>query len=171
MAVPEGTVQDVLDWVGDDPERAQEALDAEQAGAGRSTLIAKLEAIASPTMEDEMSAGANETLPVEGDEDALAPGPEQPVDIEIDLADPGTTISAPHVRDADVDADDVRAQVAELEDGEQLPAAGVQVESLQSAAATNGLALLINGELYLFNDQMTATLKMMADKAIAAVVL
>jgi hypothetical protein len=61
MTVPDGTVQDVLDWVGDDPGRAQEALDAEQAGQARSTLIARLEAIASTTQEDDMSAGANET--------------------------------------------------------------------------------------------------------------
>lgn len=40
---PDGTVQDVLDWVGDDPDRAQTALDAEQAGQNRATLIAELE--------------------------------------------------------------------------------------------------------------------------------
>lgn len=45
MAVPQGTMQDVLNWVGDDPGRAQEALDAERAGQNRSTLISQLEAI------------------------------------------------------------------------------------------------------------------------------
>jgi len=44
--VPNGTVQDVLDWVGDDSDRAQEALEAERAGQNRSTLITQLEAIA-----------------------------------------------------------------------------------------------------------------------------
>lgn len=44
--VPEGTANEIMDWVGDDPERAQRALDAETApgGRNRSTLIAKLEA-------------------------------------------------------------------------------------------------------------------------------
>jgi hypothetical protein len=42
---PEGSVKDVLAWVGDDPEKAQAALDAEKAGEQRSTLISKLENI------------------------------------------------------------------------------------------------------------------------------
>lgn len=41
--VPDGTVDEVLDWVGDDPDRAQQALQAEQEGQNRSTLIAELE--------------------------------------------------------------------------------------------------------------------------------
>lgn len=41
---PDGTVQDVLDWVGDDPDRARQALEAERAGQNRSTLISELEA-------------------------------------------------------------------------------------------------------------------------------
>lgn len=40
---PDGTKDDVLDWVGDDPDRAQQALDAERDGQNRSTLIAELE--------------------------------------------------------------------------------------------------------------------------------
>lgn len=44
QAALEGTVADVLDWVGDDPVRAQAALDAEKAkDAPRSTLMASLE--------------------------------------------------------------------------------------------------------------------------------
>lgn len=44
-----GNVQDVLDQVGDDPEKARAALDAEQASdKPRVTLVAKLEAIAGP---------------------------------------------------------------------------------------------------------------------------
>jgi hypothetical protein len=42
---PTGTVAEVLAWVGDDPRRAQLALEAEQAGQQRSTLIAQLERI------------------------------------------------------------------------------------------------------------------------------
>jgi hypothetical protein len=44
--VPSGTSNDVLTWVGDDPDRASAALDAEnQRDAPRSTLISQLEAI------------------------------------------------------------------------------------------------------------------------------
>jgi len=40
--VPTGTIADVLDWVGDDPTRAQVALNVEQAGQQRVTLIDEL---------------------------------------------------------------------------------------------------------------------------------
>lgn len=47
-AVPDGTIAVVLDWVGDDPEKAQRALDVEEAKGdrARSTLVADLSAIA-----------------------------------------------------------------------------------------------------------------------------
>jgi hypothetical protein len=35
--IPGGTVAEIVDWVGDDPARAQAALDAEYAGANRTT--------------------------------------------------------------------------------------------------------------------------------------
>lgn len=41
--VPEGTVADVLAWVGDDLDRAREALDRERAEGNRRTLIERLE--------------------------------------------------------------------------------------------------------------------------------
>ncbi len=44
--VPDGTVNDVLEWVGDDPERAVAALAFEQAGKVRVSLITALEEIA-----------------------------------------------------------------------------------------------------------------------------
>jgi hypothetical protein len=44
--VPQGSSDTVLAWVGDDRDRAARALEAERAGQQRSTLIAKLEAIA-----------------------------------------------------------------------------------------------------------------------------
>ena len=48
MDVPQGTAAEVLAWVGDDPERAEEALNAEHMQiTPRTTLIAKLETIAS----------------------------------------------------------------------------------------------------------------------------
>ncbi|HEV2778552.1 MAG TPA: hypothetical protein VGX25_04055 [Actinophytocola sp.] len=44
--VPEGSADVVLAWVGTDPARARRALEAEQAGQQRTTLIAKLEKLA-----------------------------------------------------------------------------------------------------------------------------
>jgi hypothetical protein len=45
--VPDGTVDEVKEWVGDDPDRAQQALDAENAKASpRSSLVAHLTAVA-----------------------------------------------------------------------------------------------------------------------------
>lgn len=44
--VPEGTVDEVVDWVGDDQGRATRALQAERAGQNRTTLVAQLEPIA-----------------------------------------------------------------------------------------------------------------------------
>ena len=41
--VPEGTIPEVKAWVGDDKGRAQAALEAEESGANRTTLIAWLE--------------------------------------------------------------------------------------------------------------------------------
>jgi hypothetical protein len=51
--VPTGTIQTILSWVGDDPQRAQAALDKERAGLRRARLITKLEAIASGTPSQE----------------------------------------------------------------------------------------------------------------------
>lgn len=43
--VPEGTIKEVLDWVGEDADKAVEALTAEEAGERRKTLIKSLEEI------------------------------------------------------------------------------------------------------------------------------
>lgn len=43
--VPDGTIKEVLDWVGEDADRAVEALTAEEAGERRKTLIKALEEI------------------------------------------------------------------------------------------------------------------------------
>ena len=45
VQVPEGSVKEVLRWVGDDADKAKAAIDAEKKGDNRSTLISKLEAI------------------------------------------------------------------------------------------------------------------------------
>lgn len=47
--VPDGAIPVVMDWVGDDPERAALALEAEQeADEPRTTLISRLEALLEP---------------------------------------------------------------------------------------------------------------------------
>lgn len=40
--VPDGTVAEVLDWAGDDPDRRQAALEVERAGKNRKTVIEAL---------------------------------------------------------------------------------------------------------------------------------
>lgn len=45
QGVPEGSAAEVLAWVGDDKDRAQEALDAEDAGQQRIGLTRKLKEI------------------------------------------------------------------------------------------------------------------------------
>lgn len=44
-AVPTGTIDEVMAWVGDDRSRASRALTTERAGQNRQTLITRLEAI------------------------------------------------------------------------------------------------------------------------------
>lgn len=39
QVVPEGNIAEVLEWVGDDPKRRRLALEAEQAGKQRTTLL------------------------------------------------------------------------------------------------------------------------------------
>lgn len=45
QSVPEGSIKEVLAWVGDDATKAKQALDAEKSGDKRTTLINKLAAI------------------------------------------------------------------------------------------------------------------------------
>jgi hypothetical protein len=145
--VPDGTVQDVLDWVGDDPGRAQAALDAEQAGAQRSTLITRLEALAvtDPIIEEP-----------EESEIIMIPGL-------------GTEISAVFVRDADVEPKgDLRD-----EPDRELPIPLAPVETFQTVRSQHGFAVQFNGDgaAFVFTPQLLATLKGEVDKAVAGVVL
>jgi len=149
MAVPQGTVAEVLDWVGDDPARANEALDAEYDGQNRSTLIAQLEAIA-------------EEAPM-SDEPAVAPAAEQPAEVELFAEDEGTIVGPVHLRDPDVEVGDVIK--VNLDD--PVAIAGEQVEAVQGASSANGLALNINGNVFLLNSQMVGALKRVVDQAVA----
>lgn len=168
MTVPTGTVQEVLDWVGDDPGRAQEALDAEQASdTPRTTLINQLESIC--PKEDTVTDDTATTEPDAPEDDA--PAAEQPVDVEVYAGDTGTTIFPVHVRDGDADAEaaDLRPDPeAELED---TLIDGEQVETITGAVTPNAAVLSINGQPFLFNGQMVAALKQCVDKAVVGLSL
>lgn len=45
VEVPEGSIKEVLTWVGDDAEKAKAALEAEEKGENRKTLVTKLKEI------------------------------------------------------------------------------------------------------------------------------
>lgn len=47
LEVPTGTISEVTEWVGEDKERAQAALETEKNGANRKTLITTLESLLS----------------------------------------------------------------------------------------------------------------------------
>lgn len=169
MTVPEGTMQDVLDWVGSDPARANEALDAEEAGANRSTLITKLEAIAS---EPEEAAVTDAITTDEAVETGEAPGPVPPENLTVDLST--GTIGAIHVRDSDVEVpadSDVTPKESDDPDAEPEMVEGEQVEFFQVAGANNGAIIAINGQVFVFTPNLTASLKTAVDRAVAGLTL
>jgi hypothetical protein len=45
IEVPEGSIKEVLAWVGEDVDKAKAALEAEEAGENRKTLVTKLKEI------------------------------------------------------------------------------------------------------------------------------
>lgn len=51
-AVPTGTIDEVLAWVGEDRVRAEQALEAERANQKRTTLVGQLEKLAAPSAQD-----------------------------------------------------------------------------------------------------------------------
>jgi hypothetical protein len=159
--VPQGTAQDVLDWVGDDPARAQQALDAELAGPNRSTLIPKLEAIASK----EAPVSETTTEP-EAAEEVPAPTPPTEVNVVADEA----TISPIHARDTEVEVPDDASLVPPPEEDAE-PIGAEQVEYLQVASTSNGVVVSLNGTAYALGPQLAATLKGAVDKAIVGLTL
>jgi hypothetical protein len=149
MTTPTGTIAEVLCWVGDDPDRADLALQAEYTGQQRSTLIAQLEATATK----EATSMTDTDTEVE-----LAPGPEAP-DVCVDPDDESTTVLATVLRDSEVEVE------------ADIPVDGVAVESLGGAVAPHGFVLVINGEAFTFTPQLTASLRMIVNAAIAGVTL
>jgi hypothetical protein len=160
--VPEGTVSDVLAWVGEDPGRAQAALDHERQDQGRSTLITRLEAIAS---EEQENPDVTEPLATE---DEQAPAPEQPAEVNIDSSAEGTVVGPIHVRDGGVEVPpDADLTPQPGRDGETRAIPAQQVEFFQAVSATNGVVLALNGTAFVFNPELAATLKGALDKMVA----
>lgn len=155
------TIQEILDRVGDDPDLAQAALDEERASdIPRSTLIAQLETIAAKEAPvSDPTAEATE-----------APGPEQPVEVELSLAEAGVFVHPVVPRDLDVEVP-AEHDLTPVPGEEDVPVNGEQVEWLAAASGTRALALSINGGVYLFNDQMTANLKQIVDRSIVGLSL
>jgi hypothetical protein len=175
--VPEGTVQEVLDWVGDDPTRAASALDAERNGQQRSTLMTKLEAIASGGGTDVTETEApDNTLPeVDGpnvDPDDFSYD-EQHVDVVIDLRDEGVVIGPLSARDNNVevtDDDDLRKVLAASEEDEVL-VDSEQVEFFQFVGGPHGLVISLNGTMFALTPQVLAAFKRGVDSAVVGTTL
>jgi hypothetical protein len=146
--IPGGTVAEILEWVGSDPARAQGALDAEYAGANRTTLIAQLEPIATKE--------ATEVTDPISDETALAPGPQAP-EVSVDVDDASTTVLPTVFSSPDVDYEQDYT--------------GEPVESLGGAVAPHGFVLVLNGEGFIFSPQMVASLKAIVQTAATGVTL
>lgn len=165
--VPQGTAQEVLDWVGSDPARAQEALYAEyERPTPRSTLIAKLEPI-NAAQEEPMS---DETVA----EPELAPAPEAPSgeDLSIDLADRATHIGPANVLNDEVakpeDSFDLVAAQAQADD-EEAPVDATAVEFFQLASNGGVVVLNFDGNSVLLDANQAAALSKDLKTALAGV--
>lgn len=157
--VPDGTITQVLEWVGDDPGRARAALDAEYDGQMRTTLISQLETIAAK----EATAVTDEPATTEAEaETDMAPGPQQPDEVELYPADEGVVVGHVHRRNEDVAADDITAGL-EADDAIE----SELVDSIQVIGASNGCIIAINGTAYGFGVEMLAALKGAVDRAVA----
>lgn len=143
MDVPQGTAAEVLDWVGDDPARAQAALDDENAQfAPRTTLVSRLETIASKEAPvSETTAG-----PVDAPEgNAPAPEPPKGDELIVDLLDTATVIGPRNAQTPETEIpadnyDNQRAEAIEAEADEALVDAGA-VEFFQLASNTGVVVL------------------------------
>lgn len=146
MDVPEGIAAEVLLWVDDDPARAQAALDAERAGQNRSTLIAKLESIASKEVAVSESTSTTEPeAPAEAPE-GNAPAPEPPSgdDLVVDLASQSTVVGVANMANPDVEKPDDSYDIVKAEErepGEGAPIEATAVEFFQ-LASNNGVVVI-----------------------------
>lgn len=155
--VPDGTVQEVVDWVGDDPARAQQALDAERAGQNRTTLIAQLEPIAAK----EASAVTETTTPEQQEEIIEPPAP----DIVIDVTQEGTYVGPVYRVAVDTDVPDYD-DLGQVETIESDP-----VDYFQVAGNTRGAVISFNGAAYALRADQVAALKAQVDHLMAGLTL
>lgn len=151
--VPEGTITEVLSWVDGDPQRAAQALEAEQAGQQRATLIAQLEAIAArPSQEETVSEETATT-----DEVEEVPAPTPPTEVSIDPEERATMAGPVNVRDADVEVPGFELEAASYE----------PVETFQVVAGGNGVVLFFDGDAIALNTQQALDLMRNLNAAIA----
>jgi hypothetical protein len=188
MTVPTGTVQDVLDWVGDDPERAQEALVAERDGQNRSTLVSQLESISCGGDDDETgtgpmtasttdastsgetpetAGGINETPDDDEDGELWPPVP----DLVIDANDQGVHFTTIHLRDSEVEVPEGADLRPDPDGDDEQPIEADEVEFFQLAGNTRGIILAINGTGFAFGQNMVAALKGALEQGIAGMSL
>jgi hypothetical protein len=153
--VPQGTVTEVLSWVDGDPGRAQQALDAENQGQQRATLISSLEAIAARKEEPAVS---EETTTAEAEEVEEVPGPTPPSEVTIDPEERATVPGPVNLRDADVEAPETELEAASYE----------PVETFQVVAGGNGVVLFFNGEAVALNTQQALDLMRNLNGAVAS---
>jgi hypothetical protein len=107
------------------------------------------------------------------DDGGLAPAPVQPEDVAIYAGEHGVTILPINVdgptpkiepREVDLTPDPNAAPEDTLIGGEQ-------VDILTGAIASQGVALSLNGHVYLFNAQMVSALKQAVDKGVVGLAL
>lgn len=163
MDVPQGTIAEVLDWVDEDPDRAEHALAAEFQGQNRSTLINQLEAII-----DKEDPVSDEPEAVE--ETGEAPGPEQPSgeDLTVDLADRATVLGPRNQRTPDIDIpeDNYDAQVADAAD-EPVPVDAQAVDFFQLASSGGIVVLRFDDAAVLLDAQQALALQRDLRQALA----
>src|SRR5262245_48644363 len=150
--VPQGTITEVLSWVDGDPGRAAQALQQEQQGQQRATLIAQLEAIAA-RQEDIVS---EETATAEPEVEEV-PAPTPPTEVTIDPEERATVAGVFHLRDPDVEAPE-----DDLEAGSYEP-----VETFRVGAGGNGVVIFLGGEPVALNTQQALALRGDLNSALA----
>jgi len=155
--VPQGTITEVLSWVDGDPQRAQQALEAEQAGANRSTLIASLQAIAERNPQEAAVTEDTTTVDEAVEEAEEVPAPVPPTEVSIDPEENATVAGAVHLRDPDVEAPDTELEAASYE----------PVESIRVVSGGNGVVIFLAGEPFAFNTQQALALRGDLNQAIA----
>lgn len=160
MDVPQGTAAEVLDWVGDDPARAQAALDAENAQpTPRTTLVSRLETIASKEAPvSESTATTDETVDPEAPPEGNAPAPVPPAgeDLVVDLVDHSTVIGPANMANPDVqkpdDSYDLAANEARSDDDvDEAPIDATAVEFFQLASNNGTVVIRFDGNAVLLD--------------------